>query len=1078
MKLSDGNYRWTKLVGLFYRNDSGEIDRGLGILIDISKEKERTFMLDRLLNDLPGGIAVFKVGKKLECQYYNENFVVLSNRTGQEFEEMLSGDTFLKQVIAPQDYEMFMELVSTHIPTGEPMNVTFRYVCKDESYKWLHMTASKMREENGIPIYYCVFTYPPVESELYQNMAEYTSVGIVVCDVLTHEVYYMNKAMRSLMRIKDEDHKGRKCYEYIRGVNSPCASCAAKNMKVGETKETIQHFEAMQTYIQIRSVMIEWLGKPILIEYDVDVTEKYTAQRRQEDLLNRVPDGIGIYDIVNGIPKQVYMSDAYYTLIGTQRKEREAEAREEFLHLVYPDDLLVVKNMIRILCEGSDSGYVDHRIKCGDGQYHWFHLRARVIERRGTFVRAYCCYTDYDVVMKARLEQEKVNETLLRQYQREQEKRRFLERESIKTFTLNSTTNMVTEYRDPKKYKEGNLISTSSEYLANLLKCMPYEDDRDKMTEAFNPDNCTSLINNGVKERHIDFRYRMSNGIIHWLHADGILAHDSENGDVLSYVYTRDVDIAHKREIVLKDLVEKDMSYIFMVNFINKKGIPLRVNYESKFYDFKENVPFEYDSFCTKVVLGDVIDEDAERAKAFFDLDSLKERLENEESLTESFQFNFTDGKAHRERIRVYYVDDSKEDIVIICQDITKYYIEEQNRKLRLENALNEAKGANRAKSEFLSNMSHEIRTPMNAIIGMAELTMSDTKKEETKNNLRNIMDSGNYLLSIINDILDMSRIESGNFMLECEWVSPMDILRPCIEMISPLLEKKNITFDHPSLEMNTFWEYYVDPLKSKRMLMNLLNNSAKFTQEGGHVTLSMHNLKHNAQESTDLIIVEDNGCGMSEGFLKDIFTPFAQERNIYSDKVNGTGLGLILTRQIARAMGGDITVESKLGEGSKFTIEFPYRYRLKDVSNQNQTQKLETDLSVLNGAHILLCEDNEINEEIACKLLDKKGCKVDWARNGKDGVSMFEESGLSFYDAILMDIRMPEMDGLEATSKIRTLDRYDAKRVPIIAMSANAFDEDVKKSREAGMDAHLAKPVEPKKMYETIAEEIGKRKG
>ena len=185
----------------------------------------------------------------------------------------------------------------------------------------------------------------------------------------------------------------------------------------------------------------------------------------------------------------------------------------------------------------------------------------------------------------------------------------------------------------------------------------------------------------------------------------------------------------------------------------------------------------------------------------------------------------------------------------------------------------------------------------MNAIIGMTELSIDDTKELGTKANLQNIMDSSNYLLSIINDILDMSRIENSKFALKYEWVSPEDVIRPCIEMAIPLMEKKHIHFTYPDIEQVRFFEYYVDPMKSKQMLMNLLNNAAKFTPEDGHVDFAISNLNHDENSATDMIMIEDDGCGMSEGFMKEIFTPFAQERNIYSDKTMGTGLGLTLAR-------------------------------------------------------------------------------------------------------------------------------------------------------------------------------------
>lgn len=283
-----------------------------------------------------------------------------------------------------------------------------------------------------------------------------------------------------------------------------------------------------------------------------------------------------------------------------------------------------------------------------------------------------------------------------------------------------------------------------------------------------------------------------------------------------------------------------------------------------------------------------------------------------------------------------------------------------------------------------------------------------------------------------------MSRIESGKFELHPEWVCPLDVLLPCIEMVRPAMQKKHITFSYPeTLAQVRDIEYFVDVLKTKRMMMNLLNNACKFTGEGGHISLSFTNLGYDEKNSTDKIIVRDNGCGMSEEFLQRIFTPFEQESNGYAGAMQGTGLGLALARQTARAMGGDITVESKLGEGSAFTIIFPYQYR---KATHHAAQPLAAETYDLHGRHVLLAEDHPLNATIARKLLEKLSMIVEVVEDGKQAVDRFSSADPYYFDAILMDVRMPVMDGLQATAAIRALDRPDAMQIPIIAMTANAF--------------------------------------
>lgn len=413
---------------------------------------------------------------------------------------------------------------------------------------------------------------------------------------------------------------------------------------------------------------------------------------------------------------------------------------------------------------------------------------------------------------------------------------------------------------------------------------------------------------------------------------------------------------------------------------------------------------------------------------------------------------------------------------------ITYSDITEQKQLRELQTTLEAEKRANQAKSDFLANMSHEIRTPMNAILGMTRLALDEVKAQSAAYQyLEQIKESSDYLLGILNDILDMSRIDSGKVKLEEEWVSANEILNPVLDMIEPMMEAKHITLSYdPSIRKKPAFEFFVDPQKTKQMLMNLLNNACKFTAEGGHVSFRFNHISHDAASgiSTDQIVIEDDGCGMSREFLKRAFMPFEQERLGDTAQIQGTGLGLAISRSVARMMGGDITVTSELGKGSAFTITFPYHYRVAAAPTPLEKQEMKSyDQEILFGKRILLAEDNGLNAVIATKLLEKRGMTVTHVSGGESAVRIFASNPEDTYAAILMDIRMPDMDGLTATKAIRQLEREDAQRIPIIAMTANAFDRDRKESERAGMNAHLAKPIEPELLYNTLAKFIGEKK-
>lgn len=396
----------------------------------------------------------------------------------------------------------------------------------------------------------------------------------------------------------------------------------------------------------------------------------------------------------------------------------------------------------------------------------------------------------------------------------------------------------------------------------------------------------------------------------------------------------------------------------------------------------------------------------------------------------------------------------------------------EREKALQQSVALETERKANEAKSKFLANMSHEIRTPMNAILGMTRLAADEVEEDSVAYEyIKQIGESSEYLLGILNDILEMSRIDNGKENMKREWVDPSEVIIPMLNMIKPMMSAKNITFEYDDIFNQPFnFEGYVDPQKMKRMIMNILSNACKFTDENGYVSLSYERVVEDDRYAKEIIKVKDNGCGMSKEFLKRIFNPFEQERTAGTSSIHGTGLGLTISRNIAREMGGDITVESELGIGSIFTLVYRYEYRNVDVNEPYIIEKEEErDFEKLRGKKVLLAEDNPQNATIAIKILEKCGINVEHASDGKEAVMLYKSNPAYTYDAILMDVRMPRVSGLQAAKTIRNQEKEDADDIPIIAMTANAFEEDRKKSIEAGMNAHLAKPVEPDELYNIL---------
>jgi signal transduction histidine kinase/CheY-like chemotaxis protein len=387
---------------------------------------------------------------------------------------------------------------------------------------------------------------------------------------------------------------------------------------------------------------------------------------------------------------------------------------------------------------------------------------------------------------------------------------------------------------------------------------------------------------------------------------------------------------------------------------------------------------------------------------------------------------------------------------------------EEHNRELA--QAVEEARSANAAKSEFLAHMSHDIRTPINGILGMANIAVKNWGDEEkVQDCLKKITDSGEHLLTLVNDVLDMSSIESGKVEIAREHMDIRTVVDNCCSIVSGQLISRHINFQKEfQPPENPF--LMGDELHLRQIFINILGNAVKFTPDDGTITFRGKQTRAEDGIAFYQFEVEDTGIGMSPEFMSKIFDAFSQENGGARTSYKGTGLGMAITKQFVDMMGGGIRVRSKQGEGSCFTVELPFEIDTSHVEEAAAEEEIN-----LKGMHVLLVEDNELNMEIAQELLEDEGVTVDTAENGQLAVDAFLEAPKGAFDAILMDVMMPVMDGHQASRTIRASDHPEAKTIPIIAMTANAYDEDVKAALDAGMNAHVAKPIDLDRLYSVL---------
>ncbi len=1176
----------------------GNMQRVLGPLVGIDDQKEKSLMLESLINALPGGVAIIKVGTTIIWKYFTDGFARLSDRTREEMEACLQDEEIFYKTVIPEDYPQFIALFKEKSSNGEPINSTFRYAAKNGEIRWCHITATKIQEEDGCPVYYAIFTQPADESMLYRQVVEGAPVGICISAKKSRRVLFCNAAWRRIENIPENLVISGQCIFDLVPKDRQIFTQEQVDALPADTFSSFMAVRPGDIHLTIQGKSVNWNGVDAYVLYFSDQTEEYRQREKMKKLLDNIPGGVGIYDYKNGALILKYINDGYYRIIDSSRAKRAHYIGTDILKMIRDDDSKIVKAALQPLAKGQDFVDVSFRVPKDQGDFIWIRLVGAVVERRSdNDMTIYSSFSDvsslinlqnnlsnsrsllvsaltathisaweldiptrtqtlmhsatkfpstFDIITNfpyslfdssfieihpnsladakslcddamagkyavgeiylRSLEDpnnefrwEKITYTpiqnisgpiiqsictsidITKQKQQEQnyEERlslhKAITKDTLGLVSINLTKNILTESTGASiLLRNLKANTTAKEMLKIICSSIPDEKERQEFMALFSFANLRKA--NQENKSHLSLCHKLSHRQ-GWVETSCELLNNPYTGDLEAILMARDVSREKQYEQVVNTLVSSDYDVIFIIDtatsVLQLMYLPANVTFPA----WPEHAKITMDTVvgylrknCQESNVEEIIEQNS--------LPSIKKHLAKNSLYITSYSL-LINGQLCYKRMAYSYPGNDKRSILCAVQDYTASQQQEQQQKLALGNALAEAKRAGAAKSDFLSDMSHEIRTPMNSIIGMSKLA-----QDEVLNNpqlalryLEQIDSSSDYLLGIINDILDMSRIESNKFELHYEWISPLEVIDSSVQMIESQMLKKGLHFHvvKPS-KTHSGVEFYVDAMRTKQLLINLLNNAYKFTPEGGTVSLEIRNKSQENGNAVDEITVTDTGCGISKEFQEHIFEPFTQERNAETNAIQGTGLGLTLVKKIITAMGGTVKVASELKKGSTFTLELPYKYRLKAAPTEKDSM-VKADESLLQGACVMLAEDHPLNSLIATRLLEKKHVEVVPVSNGQQALDQFSASPAGRFDAILMDIRMPLLNGWEASKAIRALSRKDAKTIPIIAMTANAFEDDVKTSLQCGMNGHLSKPIEPKKLYETLTRYLTKAK-
>ncbi|MDO5573821.1 MAG: ATP-binding protein [bacterium] len=762
-------------------------------------------------------------------------------------------------------------------------------------------------------------------------------------------------------------------------------------------------------------------------------------------IMANVNGGVSAVVIKEGHPHFLYANNQYFEQLGYTREQFLEEVDNAF-DLVYEEDRGVVAELTRKASIDKNSFSCEYRARKRNGRLVWMQSNISITSLPGIDEPVQLAVANSIDQVKLQLRQEIINHSVI-------------------SFQINLTKGTIEEYYS--RFHDIPQISPNErineDLRTSILKNIVPE-DRDRVVNTIFYEALARAYSCDLNTIHVDYRRYIQGTGVKWLHATANIMERPHTGELVAFVCSQDIDVEKKNQLAIESIMDEEIEYVLLLNTATGQA---RMVQEKHYEGIGSHQVFHYDDMRKRVLQKQVMPEDSEKCELFFDLQSLIKALDQGGVIKQIYRVMDSEGRIQRKKARAFYLDSTREEIVLIRRDITDLYEEEQRQKQILQDAVDAAVEANHAKSDFLSRMSHDMRTPLNAILSFSDHELTEDATEEKMGMyLDKIHASGDYLLGIINDVLDVSKIEQDKMALNPTPYSLDEFTDSINTVIGSLCQNKSIDFNMDISRVPDQW-IMIDKVRFNQIFINLLSNAVKFTEDGGKVDFTVMPCSEILDSGLRMRFeIRDNGIGMSPEFLPHAFDSFSQEYNKnISEKAQGTGLGLTIVKEIVSLMKGTISVESKLGKGTLFTVELPLKYTAPPPS----TLLLKEDMPSLQGIHVLLCEDNELNREIAVILLEKWGCQVECAENGRQGMDMFLQSEVAYYDVILMDIRMPVMNGLEATKGIRAADRPDAPVIPIVAMTADAFSEDAQISSEAGMNGHLSKPIEPKKVFETL---------